>query len=103
MNIEEARKQVRTNKPRGNFIMVQIGYGNNIVLPFDQGIKLVEAMQYAEVYDTPYKGIHRIKPIPQDTVHWKCLSAQEYEDIKVAALLEIPWDEFTKAKETPTQ
>lgn len=103
MNIDEARQQVRKTKPRENFMMVQVGYGNNIILPYSQGLKLVESLVTAEVYETPYQGIHTIKPLPQDTVTWKCMSADEYEDIKVSHLLGIKWNDFVEAKKNPTQ
>lgn len=103
MNIEEARKQVRSSKLRENFIVVQFGYSGNIVLPYSQGMKLIESLSVAELYDSPYNDIHRIKPVDQSTIQWKCLSAEEYEDIKVSALLGIKWTEYVDAKKNLTQ
>lgn len=98
MTPEEARKQVRASKPREGFLIIQFGYSGNIVLPHSQGIKLMEALTAAELYDAPYNDVHRIKPVDQTTIQWKCLSADEYEDIKVSALLNIKWNDFVDAK-----
>jgi hypothetical protein len=97
----EAEKQVRAAKARSSFMQLQFqtSYSSRIVLPYEDAVKLLAALEHAELLNTNYGGASRVSPIEEGTVTVQLLSRQEYEDHKVSALLNASPDEIRKARE----
>lgn len=102
MNIEEAKKMLQAVKPKDNYLLVSLAYSNKFVFPYKEGMAVIEAFSKAEMLDEPYNAQHRIKPIERIELEFRVLSADEYERIKIAAILGVSPKEILEAQNTPT-
>ena len=88
MDYEEAKKKVRAEKPKENFMIVQIDA--RMVLPYSQGVKLLEAIGTAEKMPTPWSDDQYIRPLDaKHSLEIGTLSHFDYERRKIAALLNV--------------
>lgn len=92
---EDAARKVRVaNKEnRNSHMMVELRYDTIIVLPYAAGLALLAALENAELYDDDYREGKTINPVKPGTFKTQILSAQEYNNIKVAQLLQIPLEQ----------
>lgn len=100
MNYEAAAKQVRANKKRDTYLVFTFNYGDRYVLPHADGIALMTALQSAEKMPL-YFGSGKPPEISQvgtGAVRVEPMSQEEYEDIKIAALLNIPLEVLAESK-----
>ena len=93
MEYAEAVKKVRAVKPRENKMIVVFGYDTKLVINHSDGIALMNALANAELLDDGYGKPHRINPIDRNKVTVNPLSSDEYDQYKIAALLNISLDE----------
>ena len=104
MNYEAATKQVRAAKKPDSYLVFTFNYGDRYVLPHKDGVALMQTLALAEQmpsYFSDTKG-PEIKQVSSGSIRVEALSQADYEDIKIAALLGIPLDDFKKAKkQTP--
>lgn len=89
MTPEEALKKVQAEKPKDNFMVVNIGYDNNVVVPYKDGLAIVAALVNAEILTEGYSEKTRITEFNRHTFNPKVLSRAEYERIKMAMLLNV--------------
>ena len=89
-----ALKRVNSERVRENFMVLELGYEHKIVLPHKDGVELLNVMGKAEKFDEPYSGITRISFFDRTKITASIMSAEEYQQIKIAALLNIPIKEF---------
>jgi hypothetical protein len=101
MNLQEATKKVRAEKPKENFMVVQLDadYRNRLVLPHKDGVTLLEALKAAEMLHDPYDGKRRINEFNRDVLSTSVMSTQEYERHKIAALLDLTIDEVKEMQQ----
>lgn len=102
ISITQARKEAQ-QKPKLPFLLVKLGYVT-YVLPHDEGIKLMQAMQFAEVYKRTYSEPVTILPIGSgsDTeIEISYLSHRDYELTKMANLMGMDVEELKKQERTP--
>lgn len=87
-NYAKARKDVQARKPKSNYLLVEVAYNKSYILPYEDGIKLIAALEKAEQLSKEYGIPARIHGIKE---HIECLpfSSMEYERIKLAALLQV--------------
>jgi len=78
---EEPIKSLELNKMQINF-----GYSTKLVFPYEQGLRVLEAIEYAESLDDANYEAHKIVPFDTD-LSIKILSNQEYKNLKSNALL----------------
>lgn len=100
MNYAEALKEVRSKKPKDNFMVIEMSYNCKLLLPYRDGLSLMSALTNAEKLNDGYGEPHRIVPVERDTIKSHMLSAEEYEVFKLAALLNVTPEEvkeFAKA------
>ncbi len=86
-----------------HFLLIKIGWGIDIVLPYDKGISLMEALEGADVIS----NIHteekiRINPIDHNQVTASPISVDKLLDIKTAQLLGVTYKEYLNAKSGTT-
>lgn len=78
-----------------NYLMITLGYNDGIILPYDDGVKLLACLKKAETYDNSYRneGIKPLKGVKSEIV-----SSLDYSDIKMATLLGIPLEELIESR-----
>jgi hypothetical protein len=89
MEYSEALKKVQAKKTKDNYLVICLGYDKKIVLPHKDGIALLAALSNAEQLFEPYQAQHSISPFERETLTSFVLSGHEYEQYKIAALLQI--------------
>jgi len=92
MDIKEARK-LATQKPEANYMTIQIDYSKYLVLPFKEAIKVMEALENAEIlYD------NKIRPISKDDDFFQAtpIAAKHYQNHKMAQLLDVSYYDIAK-------
>jgi hypothetical protein len=83
---KEARK-----KREPNYLKIRFGYDSSFVLPYKDGIALLQAMEGAEVYDTSDYAHPVIRSISADNNYpeTSIISREQYLLYKVAHLLKL--------------
>lgn len=69
-------------------MLVEVAYDKKYILPYEDGIKLMAALEKAEQLYKEYGKPARIQGI-REPVDCRLFSYQEYERIKVATLLQV--------------
>ena len=89
-----ARKKTTTSqKVRENYLVIKFGYDHKMVLPHAAGLALMQALNQAESLLSGYSAPTRISPMDRDIFSASQMSWEEYEQIKIAALLNCTLDE----------
>ena len=84
-----AAKKVNATKPSENFMVVQFFYNTKLILPHKAGLALLTALENAELFKDSYSNKYRIIPIEHNTVSTQFMSLQEYQQIKIANILNV--------------
>lgn len=95
----QARAELYNKMPKENFLAIDFDYNKSIVLPYDEGLKLVACLKNAELLDEPYSKAKTITSFQSNYFKTKILSRKEYEDIKIAALLGITVEELNSEQD----
>ncbi len=77
MTPEEALKKVQAEKPKDNFMLVNIGYDNNVIVPYKDGLAIVAALGNAQLLQEGYSEKTRITEFDRRTFNPKILLADE--------------------------
>ena len=70
-------------------MLVTLGYNDHWVLPYKDGAALMLALNSAEKYSDEYRKPKRIVEFDRNSVTCQIMPYQEYQRIKIAALLNI--------------
>lgn len=97
MTFEEAKKLVQSEKPKENYMILPFGYGCKLVVPYKDGVAIINALVNAEQYDKSYSSPTTITPIEVDSFSPSLLSKDDYQRIKMAMLLQVHPDDLKKA------
>ena len=102
-DIEEATKKVRSHKPKEGFITVQVSvdWNTRLILPHSEGVALMEALKNVEAYKLNGYEKSFIGPLETSVLTIAKMSAEEYEQRKVAMLLDVSYRDFLEAKNSP--
>ena len=84
-----AAKKVNATKPSENFMVVQFSYDTKLVLSHKAGLALITALENAELFKESYSDKCRIIPIERDAISTQFMSLQEYQQIKIANILDV--------------
>ena len=95
----EAKKKVMADKHKENFMVITFGYDNIMVLPYKDGLAVMANLVNAERLDGDYNKKY-ITEVTRDKQSCQIMSYKEYERYKIAALLNITYDEV-KQYESP--
>ena len=87
MEYKEALKKVQTSKNKANFMLIEVNWNNKIVLPYKDGLVYLNALINAESYSD--SGDIRIGGFNREDIVCRIISNEEYEQIKIANLLNI--------------
>lgn len=104
MEIVEAIKKVRaTTKVKENYMVISMAYDMKVVLPHKDGVTLMASLASMERLDVGYerKGKHCISPLDQGSITMTPMSHEEYEQYKIAALLDLTISEVKEMMKQP--
>lgn len=93
MDYKTALKQVQAKKPKQNFMVIEISYDKKLILPYQEGIAFMAALENAEQLLDSYSKPKSIVGIDRDQIRTSILSGTEYEQIKIASLLHVSLEE----------
>ena len=86
--IKEKNIDIRTlGKIATNYLVLSIGWGNDFILPYEDGIKLIDSLKHAEHIQSSSNGY--IIPVSENHITYKVVSETEYKLRKLAAALKI--------------
>ena len=88
LNYAKARKEIQARKPKSNYLLVGLAYEKKYILPYEDGIKLMVALEKAEQLSKEYGKPARIHGI-KEYIECRTFSSMEYERIKLATLLQV--------------
>ena len=94
--ITEAKKK-ELLKPPPNKLCISLAYDIDILVTMEQGLKILEALEDAEMYEHKYGEDPKISSIGKDQFSFKIFSQEEYINIKMANLLNVTVEELTNA------
>lgn len=93
---EAAAKEIKAKKPPENFLVIHLNYDTKLVLPHKAGMVFMSALENAEIFKDSYSDTCRIIPIERESVTGFFMSNHEYQQIKIANLLNVPLSEIQK-------
>lgn len=102
MEYKEALSKAQATTPKQNYMVVKLGYSNNLVLPYKDGVKFLDAMANAEQIYESYSEQHRIAEVERGSITTNIMSHDEYVRFKVAALLGVSPDEVKNSEKAAT-
>lgn len=91
--IKEAVKTVQSQKPKENYLIIQLSWDTKLVLPYKDGMVFISSLSNAEILESDYQKGKKIVPIKSDQLSTNILSTTEYQHIKIANLLGVNSDE----------
>lgn len=96
--IVEASKKVQAKKPKENYLVVSLGYNSKLVFPHKEGMLFLQSLTNAEQLHDGYGERHHISGMSRDALKTEVMSAEEYDRIKIAALLNITPEDVLEAQ-----
>jgi hypothetical protein len=94
MEFKDAVKKVQSSKVKDNFILVNVSYDKKLILPYAQGLAFLAALENAEQFNESYADKKKsITGINRKDLEFMVMSRNEYEQIKIAQLLNVTVDE----------
>ena len=97
-NFAEAEKQVKAEKQKENMMVIPFGYDHKIVVPYKDGVKIIEALANAEVLKEEYSELPHFTGIERLHLNPTLMSRDEYELIKLASVLRVDYKELKKQR-----
>ena len=102
MDYKEALKKVQAKKPKQNFMLIEISYDRKLVLPYQEGIAFMASLENAEQLIDSYSKPKGITGIDRDQIKTSLMSYAEFEQVKIAALLNVSIEEVKHLELTAT-
>lgn len=87
---EAAVKELKTKKPPENYVVIQFSYDTKLVLTHKAALAFMASLENAELFKDSYSDRCRIVPLERDSVTSLYMSSTEYQQIKIANLLNVP-------------
>jgi len=86
MDIKEAQDLL--NKPlEENYVILSFGYSDSIIVPFKDGIQIVNVLAKADTIKNNYSAGYSVEPIKKD-FEVKLISSSEYKEAKMRYYLQ---------------
>jgi len=90
-----AKKEIKDMKSSEGFMVITVSYDKDLVLPYRDGLAFMTAIINAEQLSGNYND-KRIKDFDNDTITARIMSYKDYERRKIAALLNVSYDDMKK-------
>jgi len=93
--IIQAKKTFQSVKNKTGFLVITVSYDKNLVLPYQDGLAYMAAIANAETFTGDYNN-KQITSIQKDQITATFLSYADYECHKIAAILNVTYDDLKK-------
>lgn len=80
-----------------NHMVIRFDYNKSLVVPYEDGQKIIDALAYAEIYEVKYQENDVIRPLEPDEFVSSILSDKQYMNTKLAKLMSIPVEDVDEA------
>lgn len=97
---QEAVKELKAKKPTENYMIFILSYDTKIILPHKAALTFISALENAELVKDVYSDKCRITSLDKDAISSFFLSGEEYQQIKIANLLNVGLDDIKKLKQS---
>lgn len=98
---KKALQEIYSKTPKDNFLAINFDYGKSLLLPYEEGLKLLACLRQAELLMDSYGKPKQIRPFDSDKFQTTVFSRKDYEDIKVAAMLGVTVEELLAPSAVP--
>ena len=98
MDYKEALKQVSTKKTKDNYLLIEIGFHAEFILPYKAGIQFLESLETAEEIRDKYSK-PRVSGVDFNTFEVHFLSEENYKRYKIADLMQVTFTDVKYAEE----
>ncbi len=79
-------KQNTPQKP-SNWLKIELGYHNTLILPYSDGIAFMSSLAYAESIDSTDWELPLVRPLDKAQIETSIVSHQEYLNMKADAII----------------
>jgi hypothetical protein len=97
MDYKQALKLVQGSKTKENLMAIKLDYSKRLILPYKDGLAFLSALNNAEKLSSEYGSSPRIEAIDREFIEFTVMSHEEYEQIKIANLLQVTLEEVKQA------
>jgi len=89
---------------KDSFMLIKFGYSTDYIVPHKEGVKIIQAMEHAELQSTSGGyDCHIIKPLTNsDVLTYRAISQKDYLDQKMAHLMGVTVKELNAPPTEPT-
>lgn len=98
MDLNQALAEIKTknkNQPRG-WMACTIGYKEYLV-PYDAGVKLIQALENVQVIDKAYSTPSKVGPADRDDFKFMPMHDNDYIALQLSQLMQISFNEAREA------
>ena len=81
-----------------NYLIIEFKYDNTIILPYKEGMALLQTLEKAQRLKNGYGDSGHILPFRSDRMEITIISKQEYIDRKWCTAMNISYTEFLQSK-----
>lgn len=103
MKYSEAKAKTMEIAHDPGYMQFNLNHNTFLILPYADGVKLLEALERAEYLYTSYSIIPEVRPMGADDLPLQLMSAEERRRLHMAQLLRVPVCELARveAEEKP--
>lgn len=103
MTYDEALKQVQAKQePLQAFLEIRFSYHCKIILPYKQGMQVIESLQQGWFFNENYSAAPELRPLQDGDLDFHIRSKQEVQNIQMAQLLNVSLTDLNGLKPTGT-
>ena len=103
MTYLEAEELARSIAPDAGYLRVTLNHNTSLILPYEAGVQLMQALTHAEYLHNSYSSIPEIRAMGADDLPVDRISAEHRRQYHMAQLLRVPFCELSRirAEEQP--
>ena len=90
MKYSEAKAKAMEIVHDPGYIQFSLSHNTFLILPYADGVKLLDALEQAEYLYTSYSIIPEVRPMGADDLPLQLMSAEERRRLHMAQLLRVP-------------
>lgn len=105
MTEAEALEALRKEKPERNYVAFRVDYQNSLLVPAAAALKIIEGLTEAWLLRDEFGSnlsLHSFDRETENILSMRVISAQAFQQMRLAQLLGIDYEEYRKAKQAKT-
>jgi hypothetical protein len=102
MDYKDAKKAVQADKPRENYLKIKLAWDDFLILPYKDGLAFMASLAQARVVSLGYSSPPEINGLGE-RFETLSMTAEEYDRIKIAALLRVQLKDIPALENPPPQ